>query len=205
MVLLDVFHYLDLAGVAVFAISGSLAAADKRQDILGFVLFGTVTGVGGGTLRDLLLGAPVFWLGDTSYVWICIAASVATWFFARFFVSLENTLLWADAMGLALFCVLGTQKALSFDAPVIVAVGMGMMTASFGSLIRDTLLRRPPVLLEPDIYVTAALLGSASYVALISLGVAGAPAMLVAVAAAFALRAAAIRFDLRLKKYDDSN
>ncbi|MCR9184601.1 MAG: trimeric intracellular cation channel family protein [Halieaceae bacterium] len=195
-------YSLDLIGVGVFAISGALAAAEKRLDILGFLLFGTITGIGGGTLRDLLLHTgEVFWIGDTAYLWMCIGAGVATWFLAHLFVSLRRVLLWADALGLALFSVLGTQKALAFDAPLLVAIGMGMMTATFGSLIRDGLLGRPPVLLEPDIYVTAAALGAVSYVALESQPWAREAALPLAVAAAFSLRAAAILFDLRLPKY----
>lgn len=195
-------YSLDLIGVGVFAISGALAAAEKRLDILGFLLFGTITGIGGGTLRDLLLHTgEVFWIGDTAYLWMCIGAGVATWFLAHLFVSLRRVLLWADALGLALFSVLGTQKALAFDAPLLVAIGMGMMTATFGSLIRDGLLGRPPVLLEPDIYVTAAALGAVSYVVLESQPWAREVALPLAVAAAFSLRAAAILFDLRLPKY----
>jgi len=193
---------LDLLGVAVFAISGALAAAEKRLDVLGFVLFGAITGIGGGTVRDLLLQTgEVFWIGNTTYLWVCIGASVGTWFLAHFFESLRAVLLWADALGLALFSVLGTQKALAWDAPLLVAIGMGMMTATFGSLIRDGLLGRPPVLLEPDIYVTAAALGAVSYVLLIGQEWGQGIALPLAVAAAFMLRAAAIVFDLRLPKY----
>jgi len=200
-ILPDLVWFLDHLGLAVFAISGALAAAEKRLDILGFVLFATLTGVGGGTLRDLLLGAEIFWIGSPNYIWVCIAAAVATWFFARRFDSLRGPLLWVDALGMALFAVLGTQKALAFDVPVIVAIGMGMMTASFGSLLRDTLLKRTVVLLEPDIYVTAALLGALCYVALDYLAVAEDLALWLSVFAAFALRAAAIIFSLRLPKY----
>lgn len=195
-------YTLDLLGIAVFAISGALAAAEKRLDILGFVLFGTITGIGGGTVRDLLLHTgEVFWFDNTAYLWVCIGASVATWFVAHLFESLRSVLLWADALGLALFSVLGTQKALAWDAPLLVAIGMGMMTATFGSLIRDGLLGRPPVLLEPDIYVTAAALGAVSYVLLIAQNWGQEIALPLAVAAAFALRGAAILFDLRLPKY----
>jgi uncharacterized membrane protein YeiH len=197
-----IIYTLDLLGVAVFAISGALAAAEKRLDILGFVLFGTITGIGGGTVRDLLLQTDeVFWIGNTAYLWVCIGASIATWFLAHSFESLRTVLLWADAVGLALFSVLGTQKALAWDAPLLVAIGMGMMTATFGSLIRDGLLGRPPVLLEPDIYVTAAALGAVSYVLFIGQDWGQAVALPLAVAAAFALRGAAILFDLRLPKY----
>jgi uncharacterized membrane protein YeiH len=206
MQLTHVVYSLDLVGVGVFAISGTLAAAEKRLDILGFLLFGTITGIGGGTLRDLLLHTgEVFWIGNTAYLWMCVGAGVATWFLAHLFVSLHRVLLWADALGLALFSVLGTQKALAFDAPLLVAIGMGMMTATFGSLIRDGLLGRPPVLLEPDIYVTAAALGAVSYVALDAQPWGRQIALPAAVAAAFALRAAAILLDLRLPKYQPKN
>ncbi|MEP0202956.1 MAG: trimeric intracellular cation channel family protein [Halioglobus sp.] len=200
----DVIYAADLLGVAVFAISGALAAAEKQLDILGFILFATITGIGGGTVRDLLLNTDqVFWVLDTTYLWTCIGAAVLTWFLAKRFASLYTPLLWADAMGLALFCVLGTMKALDWGAPVIVSVGMGMMTASFGSLIRDGLLGQPPVLLEPNIYVTAALLGALSFVVLDSFPATAGLALPIAVAAAFTLRAAAILRGLRLPKYQD--
>jgi len=195
-------YIFDLIGIAVFAISGALAAAEKRLDILGFILFGTITGVGGGTARDLLLGMnEVFWIADTSYLWTCIFASSATWVLAGRSRSLKTLLLWADALGLALFSVLGTIKALQWDAPLIVAVVMGMMTASFGSLIRDSLLGRPPLLLEPNIYVTAALVGAGGYTVLQAFPPTAAWAMPVAMVAAFTLRALAIIYDLRLPKY----
>ncbi len=195
-------YIFDLIGIAVFAISGALAAAEKRLDILGFVLFGTITGVGGGTARDLLLGTDqVFWIADTSYLWTCIAASVLTWVLAGRSQSLRGLLLWADALGLALFSVLGTIKALQWDAPLIVAIVMGMMTASFGSLIRDSLLGRSPVLLEPNIYVTAALIGAGGYTVLQTFTLTAEVAMPVAMLAAFGLRALAIIYDLRLPKY----
>jgi uncharacterized membrane protein YeiH len=195
-------YIFDLIGVAVFAISGALAAAQKRLDILGFLLFGTLTAIGGGTVRDLLLGTDhVFWFVDTTYLWTAIGASFLTWFMAGQFHSLRKLLLWADALGLSLFSVLGTMKALEWQAPLIVAVIMGMMTASFGSLMRDVLLGRPPVLLEPNIYVTAALLGAGGYTLLQFFPVTQMFAMPLAMAAAFTLRALAIVFDLRLPKY----
>jgi len=204
----EIVGFLDMLGMVVFAISGALAAAERRLDILGFILFGTITGIGGGTIRDLLLQADeVFWFSDTRYLWVCILASVATWFVAHHLQSLRRVLLWADAIGLSVFSVIGAQKALIWEAPVLVAVGMGMMTASFGSLIRDSLLGQPPVLLEADIYVTAAALGALSYVGLTAL--AGLPgwdwvagwAVPVSIGAAFLLRGSAILFNLQLPKY----
>lgn len=197
-----IINIVDLVAIAVFAVSGALAAAEKKLDILNFILFGTITGIGGGTFRDLLLGTEaVFWIEDTRYLWVCIGCSVATWFQAPLLNSLHRVLLWADAIGLALFSVLGSMKALTFGAPPVVAVVLGVMTATFGSLIRDTLLNQQPVLLDPEIYVTAALLGAVSYVVLQSLEITSSLAMPAAIALAFLLRASAILFDLRLPKY----
>ena len=197
-----VIHVVDVLAVGVFAITGALAAAERKLDILGFILFGTITGIGGGTARDLLLGTDtVFWIGDTRYLWVCFGASILTWFLAPLLKSLHRVLVWADALGVALFCVLGTVKAQQWGAPPVVSVVMGMMTATFGSIMRDTLLNQEPVLLGPEIYVTAALLGSASYLALQAVPATAALAMPLAMGLAFSLRASAIVFDLRLPKY----
>jgi uncharacterized membrane protein YeiH len=197
---------LDYVATAVFAISGALAAAEQKHDILAFVLFGTITGIGGGTVRDLLLGTDsVFWIGQTEYLWICILASAATWFLAPLFHSLHKLLLWADAVGMALFSVLGAVKALQWGAPAVVAVGMGIMTATFGSMIRDTLLNQEPVLLGPEIYVSAALLGALSYTLMQTYTPIAGVAIPVSIGLAFMLRAAAILFDLRLPKYVAGN
>lgn len=202
---LDQFLYFaGLAGVAVFAISGALAAAEKNLDILGFILFATVTGVGGGTLRDLILGVDVFWVAHPIDLQVCVAAGVGTYFLAAQFLArkrLRRSLLWADAMGLALFSVLGTAKAYSIGVDPLIACTMGMMTATFGSVIRDILSDREPVLLEPEIYVTAALAGALSYL-LLSHWIANEnAALLLAMLMAFLVRASAMVFDLRLPKF----
>lgn len=192
----------DLLAVGVFAASGALAAAERRLDILGFVFFGTVTGVGGGTLRDLLLDAPVFWISDPRYLWVCVALSALTWYLAPALTARRRLLLWADALGLALFCVLGCAKALQFGAPWVVAVVMGVMSASFGGLLRDTLLGRESVLLGREIYVTATLAGAASYAALTGLTpLASELSLLLAMLPAFILRAGALAAGWRLPGY----
>lgn len=173
--------------------SGALAAAEKRLDILGFVFFGTVTGVGGGTLRDLLLNVPIFWISDTRYLWICAVLSALTWYLAPMLSARRRLLLWADALGLSLFCVLGCAKALQSGAPPAVAVVMGVMTASFGGLLRDTILGRGSVMLARELYVTAALAGSASYVLLINFApLEPSVCLILAMLPAFKLRAGAI-------------
>jgi uncharacterized membrane protein YeiH len=200
--LLTVIAYCDLVAVGVFAASGALAAAEKRLDILGFIFFGTVTGVGGGTLRDLLLDIPVFWISDTRYLWICAALSALTWYLAPMLTARRRLLLWVDALGLALFCVLGCAKALQHDAPAVVAVVMGVMSSSFGGLLRDTLLGRASVMMGQELYVTAALAGATVYVLLIVfVPVDASLALLLAMVPAFVLRAGAIAGGWSLPSY----
>lgn len=202
MNLAAIIAYCDLVAVGVFAASGALAAAEKRLDVLGFVLFGTITGVGGGTLRDLLLQLPVFWISDVRYLWVCITVSSLTWYIAPMLSIRRKVLLWADALGLALFSVLGCAKSLQYDAPWVVAIVMGVMSASFGGLIRDTLLARESVVFGAEIYVTAALAGGVTYVALVSSALLSpSNALLVAMVPAFVLRAGAIHAGWRLPSY----
>ena len=194
--------FLDYAGVAVFALSGALAAARQRHDILTFCFFAAVTGIGGGTLRDLLIGAPVFWVRDPGYLAVCIAAAGAVWAVGRRETRF-NVLLWLDAAGLAAYSVLGAAKAADLGVPPLVCVVMGVLSATFGGIIRDVLAQEPSVLLRREIYVTAAALGAGVYVLLQILRVDGTIAAGVAVAAAFALRAGALRFGWKLPSFED--
>lgn len=197
----DLLYFAGLAGIAVFAISGALAAAEKELDILGFVLFATVTGIGGGTIRDLILGVEVAWVANPMDLKTCIAAAVLTYFSAGQIIRRQKVLVWMDAMGLALFSVLGTAKAHSLGVDPLVAIAMGMITSTFGSVIRDILLDRSPVLLQPEIYVTAVITGSISYLAFIELIHTPELSILLAIICAFLVRGAAIIFDLRLPKF----
>lgn len=194
--------WLDLAGVAVFAVSGALEAARREMDLLGFVLVGSVTGIGGGTLRDLLLGStPVFWIAEPVYISVCVGAAVLTFAGARLLASRLRALMWMDAAGLAVFAVTGTQAALAQDVSPIIAAGMGMMTATFGGFIRDIMCNDIPLILRSEIYATAALAGAGVYVGLDAAGLAGPAATLAALATGFGLRAVAIVTGLSLPKY----
>ena len=153
-------HWLDLCGVAVFAVSGALEAARKQLDLVGFLFVGAVTGIGGGTLRDVLLDrGPVFWVHEPRYLWVTSAAAVATFLVAPHIQRRAVVLLWADALGMAVFCVLGARTALEAGAGPEVAVLMGTMTATFGGLIRDVVCTETPLLLKREIYATAAAAG----------------------------------------------
>ena len=186
-------------GVAVFALSGALMAARKGMDPFGFALLATLTGVGGGTLRDLLIGTrPVFWVGDPTDVLVCLI--VAELVFAlgpRRVAALEGgrrgrVLLWADALGLALFAITGTVKALAAGVPALSAVALGTITAAFGGIIRDIVAGTTPLVLRQEIYVTAAALGAAVLVGLRGAGLDPMPSATLGFTAAFTLRALAL-------------
>lgn len=184
---------LDLAAVFVFGAAGALAAARRQHDIVTFGFFAAITGVGGGTLRDLLIGAPVFWVLQPSYLVACLAAATAVWLFGagRFRV---RALTWLDALGMAAYSVVGAAKATEFGAPPLPAIVMGALTATCGGVIRDVLAGEPSVLLRRDVYVTAALLGATVYVAAAWGGIPAAAAGWAGFAAALTVRAGAILF-----------
>jgi len=193
---------LDYAGVTVFALTGALAAARDRHDIITFWFFAVVTGVGGGTLRDLLIGAPVFWISDAAYLWIGAAASLVVWI-AGERVERAAALIWLDALGLAAYAVIGAAKALALHVDPVVATAMGVLTACFGGVIRDVLAGQPSVLLKREISVSAALLASAAFVALTMLGVGSVWAGALGAVAGFALRAGAIHYGWRLMAFGE--
>jgi uncharacterized membrane protein YeiH len=162
---------LDLAAACVFALTGALVASRKGMDIVGFMWLGTVTGVGGGTVRDLLLGAPVFWVKDPTPIVACLIASCAAFFTAHLVQSRYRLLVWLDAVGLALVTIAGTAKGLDLGASPVVAVVMGVITAVVGGIIRDILGHEPSIILRREIYVTASMAGAVAYVALVGLAV----------------------------------
>lgn len=194
-------HLFDLAAVSVFAVTGALVASRKQMDIFGFAVLGTVTGIGGGTLRDLLLGLPVFWVKDPSYLAACIAAASVTFFTAHLLTSRYRAIVWLDAIGLSVYCVLGADKALAYGASPMVAIVMGVITGTFGGIIRDVLGGEVPLLLRRDVYVTAALAGALAFVAAVAAGVPGTVAWAIGIGACFTVRALALTFDWSLPTY----
>ncbi|QQS53132.1 MAG: trimeric intracellular cation channel family protein [Candidatus Competibacteraceae bacterium] len=185
-------------GDVVFAISGALTAARYRMDVLGFVLIGTITGIGGGTTRDLLLGRTVWWTQNPFELILCIVASLITFFFITSDITRRKGMIWSDTLGLAVFGVVGCHIALQFGAPFIIAVFMGMVTATGGGVIRDVLTNTQPMIVSGQVYATAALLGSLSYASMRYLGVPEVAAEVIACLAAFSLRASAIIFNIRM-------
>ncbi|PHP27132.1 trimeric intracellular cation channel family protein [Limimaricola cinnabarinus] len=183
---------LDVVAAVSFAATGALVASRKELDILGFVWFGVITGVGGGTLRDLLLGLPVFWVEEPATVLVCLATAIAVHFTAHLIEYRYRYILWLDAFGMALVSVVGTLKALDAGAGVTVAIAMGVITANVGGIIRDTLGQEPSVILRREIYVAASMLGAAACAALVVAGAGREAAALAGFIAAFALRMLAL-------------
>jgi uncharacterized membrane protein YeiH len=188
---LTALGFLDYVGIGLFALSGALVAAQRRLDFVTFTFFAVVTGVGGGTARDLLIGAPVFWVRENWTLLICLAAAVLAWFTPPRVLG-GRGIIWADAVGIAVYATYGAAKGLAFGIAPLPAIGMGVLTACFGGIVRDVLAGQPSILLRQELYVSAAAVSAGLMVAL-RLG--HAPELLaglLAAAAGFALRALAI-------------
>jgi uncharacterized membrane protein YeiH len=192
--------WLDRAGLAVFAASGALAAARARQTIVTACFFACVTGTGGGTTRDLLIDAPVFWMHDAAPLAVCLGVAVVVWLMPRRLWP-EKALDWFDAVGLAAYAVYGAGKALSYGIPPLPAAIMGVVTACMGGIIRDVVAGVPSIILRPELYVTAAAVAAGVFVGLTLLGLAAPWPMVIAMMLGFGLRAGAIARGLALPEY----
>lgn len=184
-------QWLDLLGITVFAASGALAAANRQQTLVTFTFFALVTGVGGGTVRDLLIGAPVFWVQDWRFAATCLVTAGLVWVTPKSFWN-ARALDWFDAIGIAIYAVFGAWKSLTLGVPLLPAMMMGVITACVGGIIRDVLAGEPSILLKPEIYVTAAALASGLFVLLLWIGLPVLLAASLSALAGFALRAMAI-------------
>jgi uncharacterized membrane protein YeiH len=164
--LLTLLFITNIAATIAFAISGALVAARHRLDWVGFVFMACITGIGGGTLRDTILDVPVFWLNDYYIIIVCSVSAIITYFATQHISKRSKALLWADALGMALFTTLGAQKALSLGMSIPVAIIMGVFSACLGGIIRDVIVNDVPVVFQREIYITAALLGASTYSAI---------------------------------------
>ena len=199
-----ILDWLDIVGIAIFALSGAVIAAKERQTFVTMAFFALVTGVGGGTVRDLLIGAPVFWITDGWVAPVCLGCAALAWF---------TPLKWwqgkgfdmADGAGLAAYAVLGSAKAMAYGVPPVPAILMGIITGCVGGIIRDVVAGRPSIIMQPELYVTsAALSASVTICGAILAVLVRVPVMWAwgtAFVAGFALRAAAIQFGWGLPSY----
>jgi len=199
-ILYNALGWLDLFGIAVFAISGALMAARNGQTLVTFAFFALVTGVGGGTVRDLLIDAPVFWVQDSRVPALCLGIALLVWVTpVRWWKA--GAVDWFDAIGLAAYSVFGAAKALQLGIDPVPAAIMGIITASVGGVIRDLVAGEPSIIVKPELYVTAGALSAFAFVGLAQTGMSGIIAALIAFVAGFALRALAIVKGLSLPTY----
>lgn len=193
-------HVLELLGVAVFAVSGVLAAGRRSLDVLGIAVVAVVTAIGGGTLRDILLNRhPIFWIADPTYLWVILSATAVTLPYVRFWIPPRGALLFADALGLAFFTITGVQLTQQAGHSAAMAILMGTITGVAGGVIRDVLTAQIPLVMRPGrLYATAAIAGAGLYVLLADSGMTGDAASLVGMGAVVGLRLAAILWGLEL-------
>jgi uncharacterized membrane protein YeiH len=199
----ELLYYLNIFGIIVFALSGALMAGRYRLDPFGVIVLAFVTAVGGGTIRDTILQTPIFWVVETHYLYVIIATALLTIVFIRQPKRIpKRFLLIADAFGLALFAVLGTQKSILLGAPLSVAIVMGIITGVAGGMIRDVLCNVIPMILSKEIYALAAMLGGGLFVIFHLQGWPEDEAMVVAITGALLLRLAAIYWRVSLPAFD---
>jgi len=200
---MTILQILDYAGVAVFAVSGAIAAGRNSFDLLGVVVIALVTSIGGGTVRDVLLDRhPVFWIGNPTYLVVIVLAALLTVPYTRHFRTPGQTLLWADALGLAFFGISGAQVAENFQLPGLILVVMGTITGVFGGVLRDVLCNEVPMILRKgNIYATAVIAGVSLYVVAGGLGASRLAASLLGMGVIAGLRFAAIAWNLTLPVY----
>lgn len=192
---------LDYAGIALFAASGALAASRKQLDLIGFLFLGIVTAIGGGTLRDVVLDVPVFWVAQPGYILVPAVAAVVVYFTAHLMESRYRLLLWLDAVGLSAYAVFGAWKGYAFTGSPVIGVVMGVLTATFGGVIRDIIAGEPSVLMRPEIYITAALTGASVFILLQLFALPLIVAALAAALCAFLVRAGALIWGWTFPRY----
>ena len=195
------FEFLDYAGTAVFAISGALAAINKRFDLFGILILAAVTAIGGGTLRDVLIGrTPVGWMQNLEYVYIIFGATIITILFGNYFNHLRKTLFLFDSIGLALFTITGVELGLQFGLHPVVCVLLGTMTAAFGGVIRDTLSNEIPLIFKKEIYASISIIGGALFLLLTQFELKSNLIYIIISITVVTLRVFAVRFGWHLPK-----
>jgi len=168
---IEVVDIIEFLGTIAFAISGIRLASAKHFDWFGAIVIGFVTAVGGGTLRDLLLDVPVFWMQASRYIWCTLFAFIIVLCFRKFLVHLNNTIFWFDCIGLGLFVVVGYEKSMALDYPVWVCVSMATVTGIFGGIIRDMLINEIPIIFTQELYAVACIMGGLLFSVLLYLNV----------------------------------
>ncbi len=190
---------IDILGVMAFSISGVFAAMEKRLDIFGVFIIAFVTAMGGGTIRDLLLGnTPLFWLTDKTFGWLVFSSAVAAILFRKYLSNFRKTLLLFDSLGLGLFTIAGLQIAMRYGLSSTACVAMGTITACFGGILRDITLNKIPIIFEKEIYASACIVGGVVYLLLLQTTLIREVADIISICVVTCIRLLAVRFDVRL-------
>jgi uncharacterized membrane protein YeiH len=196
---LSFLEIIDIMGVAAFSISGVYAAMEKRLDIFGVLIIAFVTAMGGGTIRDLVLGnTPLFWLTDKHFGWIVFASAITAVFFRSVLRNFNKTLLVFDSLGLGLFTVVGIQVASRYGLSAVACIALGTITGCFGGILRDVLLNKIPIIFEKEIYASACIIGGVVYFLLLKTSLNKEIIDIVSISIVTIIRLLAVRFDLRL-------
>ncbi len=196
---MDLQYALELLGVYVFAISGALAVEDRDHNIFGAGFMGFITAIGGGSLRDILLGAyPLVWIGNVWFLYAIFAGIITTFIFYKTVLKLKRTMFLFDSLGIAFFTVLGVEKALSLGFRVEIAAIMGMFSAVMGGVIRDTLTNEMPILFKKEIYASACLVGAVVYCTLDYWQVSRDVNLMISLSLIFSIRLLAVKYNLSL-------
>lgn len=200
----NLLFYLDLIGTLVFAISGAMAASNKQLDLFGAAFIAFVTALGGGTIRDLLLGVtPVGWMQDVSYLIIILIGVGITFLFQKQVRKLRKTLFLFDTIGIAVFTILGLKKALIFEVDPVIAIIMGMFSATMGGVIRDMLINEIPLIFRKEIYALACVFGGIIFIWLQGMGLSFEVNALLTIFTIIIIRIIAIRYKIGLSGIDD--
>lgn len=195
-------YAIEILGTVAFAISGSFAAMQRRLDPFGVLIIAFVTSIGGGTVRDLLLGdTPVAWMRDVNYCLLILVTSLLTIFFKTQIKKFKVTLFLFDSLGLGLFTIVGVQKGIVFGLEPGICVALGTITGCFGGVIRDTLLNTIPLIFRKEIYATACILGGILYFGLLNFNLKADLAKIIVIAFIFTLRIVVVRYKLALPKF----
>lgn len=205
MNLLQTLYYLDLLGTVVFAMTGLLAASRKQLDLFGAVVIAMVTAVGGGTLRDLILDQPVFWITQNIYLYVVVISALFLFFYARFKTIPITLLVYLDALGLAVFSVIGAQKAMALGLSDPIVIMTGVMTGVVGGVIRDVLMGEVPLIFRKEIYATASFVGISLLLVLVDLNIPIDMAIIASIGVIFVFRVWAILFNIGLPVFQPVN
>lgn len=195
-------YVLELLGTFFFAISGALAIQDEHHDLFGAGFMGFVTAIGGGTLRDMMLGSyPLVWIGDINFLYSIFVGVVIAYLFFKYLIKLRRTFVFFDTLGISFFTILGVEKALSLGVRPEIAAIMGMFSAVMGGVIRDVLTNETPVLFKREVYATACLVGAIVYLLLYNVGIDRNTNLVLSISLIFVIRIVAIKYKLSLPTF----